>query len=196
MSRADCQVLVLVPFKAEAKLLAAILPDCRQSDSHSWNFADGRLACANSAGGEALLKMLSQELAKASYNRIILFGAAGALAPDLEIGQVFYCNRLLNGDRSIEMPVLPDLPAAVTLTVNEPVTSADEHKQHFAQYGATLVDMESFYFAEALADRDLAGAIIRFVSDTERQPFVLPFPDSIKKGITGCRRQIINSLFT
>lgn len=192
MSRADRRTLVLAPFKAEAKLLAGILPDCRYSDGSSWDFSGGRLVCANAAGCEALLKLLNQALAEAGYSRTVLFGAAGALAPNLETGQVFHCIHLLNSSHSIEMPVSPDLLPATLLTVDKPVTRADERKQLFAQYGATLVDMESFYFAEALAEKGISGAIIRFVSDTERQPFALPFLDSVKKGVTKCRRQIIN----
>ena len=81
MSSTDPQTLILAPFKAEARLLAAILPDCRQSDAASWSFKGGRLATANAAGGAPLLALLDSELTQASYRRIILFGAAGALAP-------------------------------------------------------------------------------------------------------------------
>ena len=191
MSPTDPQTLILAPFKAEARLLAAILPDCRQSDAASWSFKGGRLATANAAGGAPLLALLDRELAQASYRRIILFGAAGALAPELQIGQLFCCNKLFYAGRQLELPTLPDLPPAAIVTVDLPASTRDERAQLAVKYKASLVDMESFFFAEAMQGRGLDGVVIRFISDTAEQAFVLPFPQAISKNIGKLRQQLL-----
>ena len=194
MNITDQAALILAPFKAEARLLAGILPDCRQSDAASWVFKGGRLATANAAGGTALLALLDRELAQTSYKLTILFGAAGALAPDLQIGQLFCCNRFLNAGRQFELPPLPGLPSTAVITVDQPAITRDDRAQLAAKYNASLVDMEGFFFAEAMQGRGLAGAVIRFVSDTAEQAFVLPFPVAISQNIGKFRHQLVNSL--
>ena len=191
MNPSERKTLVLAPFKAEARLLAGILPDCRQADTATWTFAGGRLATANAAGGAALIALLDRELAEITCNRIILFGAAGALTPELEIGQVLCCHTALYDDRRLELPVSTDIQATTIITVAEPVTRTEERFRLFERYSASLVDMESFFFAESLQGRGLSGAVIRFVSDTAEQAFVLPFPAAVKANIDKLRNQIL-----
>jgi nucleoside phosphorylase len=197
MTAPDLPVLILAPFKAEARLLAGILPDCRQSGAASWSFKGGRLATANAVGGAALLALLDRELAQASYRSIILFGAAGALAPELQIGQLFSCDTFFYANSQLELPAppdLPDLPPAAVVTVDQPAITRDDRAQLAAKHNASLVDMESFFFAEAMQGRGLNGAVIRFVSDTAEQPFALPFPRAISRNISELRHQIIRAL--
>ncbi|NLF96498.1 MAG: hypothetical protein GX569_07150 [Candidatus Riflebacteria bacterium] len=194
MTAPDLPVLILAPFKAEARLLVAIMPDCRQSDAASWFFRGGKLVTANAAGGAPLLALLDSELTQASYRRIILFGAAGALAPEQQLGQLFCCNRLFYADRQLELPPLPDLPTAAIITVDQPAITRDDRAQLAAKYGASLVDMESFFFAEAMQGRGLNGAVIRFVSDTAEQPFVLPFPPAIARNISNARSPLLKAI--
>jgi len=194
MTAPDLSVLILAPFKAEARLLAGILPDCRQSDAASWFFKGGRLVTANAAGGDPLLALLDRELAQASYRRIILFGAAGALAPELQIGQLFCCNKLFYAGRQLELPTLPDLPLAAIVTVDQPAITRDDRTQLATKHNASLVDMESFFFAEAMQGRGLDGAVIRFVSDTAGQQFVLPFPPAIGQNISKLRPKLAKAL--
>lgn len=191
MNPSERKTLVLAPFKAEARLLAGILPDCRQADAATWAFAGGRLATANAAGGAALIALLDRELAEITCNRIILFGAAGSLTPELEIGQVLCCHTALYDDRRLELPVSTDIQATTIITVDEPVTRAEERFRIAERYSASLVDMESFFFAEAMHGRGLSGAVIRFVSDTAEQAFVLPFPPAVKENIGRLRNQIL-----
>lgn len=185
------KTLILAPFKAEAVLLAGILPDCQHVDAATWTFAGGQLATANAAGASALIALLDRELAETASNRIILFGAAGALAPELEIGQVLCCHTALYDDRRLELPVSTDIQATTIITVDEPITRAEERFRLAERYCASLVDMESFFFAEAIQGRGLSGAVIRFVSDTAEQAFVLPFPPSVKANIGKLRNQIL-----
>ncbi|PKL48955.1 MAG: hypothetical protein CVV42_08140 [Candidatus Riflebacteria bacterium HGW-Riflebacteria-2] len=194
MSPTDPQTLILAPFKAEARLLAAILPDCRQSDAASWFFKGGRLVTANAAGGDPLFALLDRELTQASYRRIILFGAAGALAPELQVGQLFCCNRFFYACRQLELPAPADLPPAAVVTVDQPAITRDDRAQLAAKYDASLVDMESFFFAEAMQGRELNGAVIRFVSDTAEQVFVLPFPPAVSRNISQARSLILKAL--
>lgn len=194
MTAPDMPALILAPFKAEARLLAAILPDCRQSDAVSWNFKGGRLVTANAAGATALLALLDRELKQTGYRHIILFGAAGALAPELQVGQLLCCNRLFYAGCQLELPTLPDLQLAAIVTVDQPAITRDDRTQLATKHNASLVDMESFFFAEAMQGRGLNGAIIRFVSDTAEQAFVLPFPEVIRDNIQSYRLQILKSI--
>ncbi|PKL43400.1 MAG: hypothetical protein CVV41_10095 [Candidatus Riflebacteria bacterium HGW-Riflebacteria-1] len=194
MNPSERKTLILSPFKAEARLLAGILPDCRQTDATSWTFAGGRLATANAAGCAPLIALLERELARAGYLRVILFGAAGALTPDLQIGQLFCCNTLIYGDRKLDLPNTTDLPTAAIVTVDQPATTKESREQLATKHNASLVDMESFFFAEALQGRGLSGAVIRFVSDTAEQAFVLPFPPAVKANIGKLRNQILRAI--
>ncbi|HAE40351.1 MAG TPA: hypothetical protein DCG57_17210 [Candidatus Riflebacteria bacterium] len=206
MSQPERKALILAPFKAEARLLAGVLPDCRQADATSWTFADGRLATANAAGCAALIALLEHELAQASYLRVVLFGAAGALAPELQIGQLFCCNTFVYADRKLnlpnttglptmtDLPAKVDLPTAAIVTVDQPALTKRDREQLATKHNASLVDMESFFFAEALQGRGLPGAVIRFVSDTAEQAFALPFPPAVKANIGKLRNQILRAI--
>lgn len=190
MTAIEQPILILTAFKPEARLLAAILPDCRQSDASNWTFKGGKLTTANAAGGDALLALLDFELSQADYLRIILFGAAGALVPELKIGQVYACDSLFYAGRKMALPFSKEFPTASVVTVDQPVTTKEDRIRLAENYHAQLVDMESFFFAEALHDRGLSGAVIRFVSDTAEQAFRLPFPETVKSGITDVRGKL------
>ena len=188
-------LLILAPFKAEAKLIAGILPDCRQNGSCGWNFAGGRLAAANASGGGALLTLLDREFASQNYNCVVLFGAAGALTPEIELGQLFNCSRFIHAEQTLDLTVSAALPAATVITVDQPVFSSEARSRLNTSFNASLVDMESFFFAKCMHEKSQSCAVIRFVSDTASTPFALPFPASIAQNIGKLRAKIIEVLF-
>jgi len=189
------QLLILAPFKAEARIIAAILPDCRQSATSGWDFSGGRLATGNASGRDALFLLLNKELSGINYDRIVLFGAAGALAPGLEIGQLFNCNRFIHADLKLDLPVSTALPTATVVTVDQPVVANEARCQLNTSFNASIVDMESYFFAAAMHEKSQNCAVIRFVSDTASTPFALPFPASIIQNIARHRAQIIEVFF-
>jgi len=195
VTNSESRLLILTAFKAEARLLAAILPDCHQSGSGRWEFAGGKLASGNAAGREALLGLLNKELAELNYDRIVLFGAAGALAEELELGQLFICNKFIHADMKLDLSITAALPAATIVTVDQPVFSKEARMQLCNASTASLVDMESFFFAMAMHEQSRSCAVIRFVSDTASTPFALPFAGSIAQNIARHRARIVAALF-
>jgi adenosylhomocysteine nucleosidase len=129
------------------------------------------------------------ERALAAYpevDMIITVGVAGALSPNLEVGDIVVASRFVldGGDaedrrRGIEMEprrveavqnLLNELGFAVSagclLTSGGVVASADEKREARFRHSAIAVDMESAAIALAVASRDLPLICIRSIMDT------------------------------
>lgn len=181
----------LCPFRAEAKLLTSVLPDCRSIDSNHWKFKSGEIFTWNGAGGEKLQSALQGFAGLHNFDRIVLFGAAGALAPNLEIGDIFSVSTAIYDSRRVEIAPATGFLAAETVTVDAPVLAAADRQALFSQTGAVMADMESFFLISGLPKLAAKLEVIRFISDTAAVPFSLPFSDKIKKSVCKMRKLFI-----
>lgn len=101
--------LIVCPFAAEAKLLTSLLPNCRQIDNRTWQSKAAVVQTFNGCGEKAVLDYLNTSSDWQNFGKVVLFGAAGALAPEIEPGQVFVCNQLLFDIHKIALePRVPD----------------------------------------------------------------------------------------
>lgn len=171
--------LFLSPFKAEARLLAAILPDCHAKGNQHWQFNGGEIFTWNGAGPEKMFAALNSFADLAKFSRLVLFGAAGALNPILKIGQLFSASSARFEQQEIEATALTGFGPAKIVSVKEPVMAAEKRLLLFSQSGAAIVDMESFFFIEKFQNTDCEAYVIRFISDTASTPFKLPFSEEI-----------------
>lgn len=102
------EILVICPFTAEARLLASLLPNCRQINNRTWQSRAVVIQTFNGCGREPLLDYLNASTNWQKFSRVVLFGAAGALASAIEPGQVFTCNQLLFDIQKITLePLVP-----------------------------------------------------------------------------------------
>ena len=184
-------LLVICPFKAEARLLAAILPDCQKLNSSEWSFSGGYLATPDAAGGEALLALARAWQQKITPARATLFGSAGALVEQMSVGELYVCTTLHCEEQRLSLPAQTCLPEAVSLTTDVAVTARSERQRLAVSSGAKLVNMEDYHFASFLLHAKIAGTIIRFISDTSEQQFSLPFGQKIREAILLHRHEIL-----
>ena len=184
----DPGILFLCPFKAEAKVLAALLPECRQADARHWKCKGGQIYTWNGAGEQPLLAALADQQMPAGFNRFILFGSAGALAPEIETGRFFAAGEVTDGETSLVGRVPTGFEPAKILTVKRAIFEPGRRLKAWQKTGAELVDMEAFYFIRHFATTGQAAAVIRFVSDTADEPFSMPFSQGLLEKIAGQRK--------
>ncbi len=195
------ETFIFAPYLAEAKIIAAGLPGCRKKTGNSWNFKGGELATINNCGMEPMQNFFAGFNRWECFSRFWLFGSAGAIDENSELGQVFICNRFLSQNAVIEsnsgsMPTAlkNSIATAVSFTVDEPVMTPADRKILHLSSGAGLVDMESFHFAKIMNEQKMDFMVIRFVSDTASTPFSLPFAPQIVKRANLELKKIISCL--
>lgn len=181
-----CSTLFLCPFKAEAQLLTAVLPGVKLQSSCHWQFNGGEIFTWNAAGPKRMLTALSSLKNLPDFSNLVLFGCAGALDPTLQIGQLFSASSVEFDQQKIMLNPATGLAAAGVVCAKEPVTEAEERLRLFSSSGASIVDMESFFFVHFVQKFLPTGRnifVIRFVSDTASTPFKLPFVQVIHQQI-------------
>lgn len=176
-------ILYLCPFQAEARLLASILPDCRATALGRRVFNNGEILTWNAAGPQALANALQQHGKLHEFSRIILFGAGGALSPDLRIGDLFAASSVSDGGKKLRLNVPAGFAGCELFSARQPILSAADRQNAFLRHATEMVDMEGFWFAEKFSDSAQPTAIIRFVSDTATEPFKLPFSEAIVRNL-------------
>jgi hypothetical protein len=103
---------------------------------------------------------------------IIACGFAGALSPELRVGDVLLASGVVEpgvGDVhwGTAMPTeLGDLPVGRLVTAKRLVATTADKGSMYSQTQAIMVDMESAAIAEACQKRGVQCAIIRSISDT------------------------------
>lgn len=200
--------LYLVPFKQEAKLLTAILPNCHQVKNGNWggewSFNNGYIICWNQAGGVGVYDIVNRISDFSQYSEVIMFGSAGSLAHDLSMGQIFCCTTVKNTNGGHwQIAALPGFPECGILSTEALVFDNGKRDELWQKYQCELVDMETAAFAELAASGVFGSArvgAIRFVSDTydilpEIDPltnnFTGKFPPEVRIGITKYRKCLI-----
>lgn len=189
---ADKKILFLCPFKAEAKLLTSILPDCRAIDNTHWHYKYGQVITWNGSGQAPLMQAVASINDPGQFSRLVLFGAAGALDPEYTIGQVFTCESVHYQQCTIQLDPPPDFVSTKQITVDQPALTGEARDSLFQNTGSRIVDMEGYFFAQQMQSLQLKFAIIRFISDTATQPFALPFSKLIKLELIKYRNNFFN----
>lgn len=166
--------LFLVPFKAEAKLLTSIFPNCKSiTDSrfpNHWTFKGGEIISWNIAGKAGMQDTIEKVGIYDNFSSVILFGSCGSLSPNLKLGQIFSCKTIKDTNHSIfELPIPEDFENKDLLCTDDLILDNEERKKLWEEYNCHIVDMEGSVFAN-FADKGYFGKanpyIIRFVSDT------------------------------
>ena len=93
---------------------------------------------------------------------IIVLGCAGALNPEMKIGQTFIISSVGLKTPLEKMPIPPELahfPTASLLTQPKVVKTPNEKEELFQKTQADLVDCEMGYLWEQLNDRNRENII-------------------------------------
>jgi len=103
-------------------------------------------------------------ISESNFDRLIFYGIAGGLSPNLDAATVYQATILCNEQGQRVELCHADHPVTF-LTVAEPAASV-EHKQRLReQTGADLVDTESFPVAQLAGRHDLPATFLRAISD-------------------------------
>jgi len=141
---------------------------------------------------------LERALGLARVSRILVIGYAGALDPNLEVGDLVVVRKaLLRGDHSgpaleesqvagswelADYDVLPEIgiSAGLRISAGDAYTSPyvvgkPEHKRLlYERFHASVVDMETAALARAAASRGISLSCVRVVSDNAHDSFLAP----------------------
>ncbi|PYV48261.1 MAG: hypothetical protein DMG92_14160 [Acidobacteria bacterium] len=116
-------------------------------------------------GAEAIIARYSPEL-------LISAGIAGALVPELRVGDTVFPTVVIDArdasrhETSIRDPALSNSPLARTVLVSSPeVAGAAQKRQLAKSYGAHLVDMEGASVARAAQVHNLPFLAVKGISD-------------------------------
>ena len=166
--------LYLVPFKAEAKVLLSILPNCKKTENtlskNRWEYKGGEIISWNEVGLDPFRKIVKKIGDFDKYSSVILFGSAGSLSPNLKLGEIFSCTTVKDTENGCwSMPALEGLTSNSLLTTKALVFDNNKRMEYFKKYNCNLVDMEASAFSELASEglfKQAKTYIIRFISDT------------------------------
>ena len=166
--------LYLVPFKAEAKVLLSIMPNCRKkTDSifpNHWEYKGGEVISWNKMGLEPFREIVKKIGNFDKFSSVVLFGSAGSLSPDLKLGDIYTCTTIKDSENnSWQMPILEGLTPNSLLTTKALVFDNNKRLEYFKKYNCSLVDMEASVFAQLTSEgyfKQTKTYVVRFISDT------------------------------
>lgn len=139
----------------------------------------GRIAC------ERALNAL--QVRGLGAKMIIAAGVAGALAPGLPVGRVFYLTNYST------VPNRGSMAEAKVLTSERVVSSADAKRELHASSRADLIDMETEWIARYAADQEIPLVALRSISDDAAHDF--PVPEHVLFDIARQRPRMTALLF-
>jgi adenosylhomocysteine nucleosidase len=137
------------------------------------------LLTANGPGCPNALRALEAASRAATISAVVSAGFAGALAPELRVGDVFLAETVLEFGTGVEYSVnLPECAEPAVrgrlLTIDSVAQDAGT-KGRLRQIGADAVDMEAAALARAAQARQLPFYCVRAVSDDARTSFAVDF---------------------
>jgi uridine phosphorylase len=161
----------------------------------AWGILNGQLAmlAAHGPGRENARQAVQTACAQFAVSALISTGVAGALDPDLRVGDTFLPNLVIEFQTQVEYAVR--LPAVYPegarrgrlLTVDTVIQDADS-KADLRESGADAVDMEASAVAAEAEARGLPFYCVRAISDGAETSFPLDFnrarrPDGTFSGL-------------
>lgn len=132
----------------------------------------GRGIIVIAGGGDADRLELELEMLAGSATALLSSGLAGALAPDLDVGDVVIGSACFGVDTTQSaLPGqlarwLPEARLGLIAAGDRATASADEKQLLYARTSALAVDMESHVAARVAARHGLPFAALRVISDT------------------------------
>lgn len=139
--------------------------------------SEWRIRCVTTGmGGRRSRAFLLKELAERPPSFLIFTGAAGALSPQVSLGQVIlpeswaledgrrFSGSVLLREKLQEIPNL--LSPGLGLTVNRPVLRPRTRTRLHRETGALICDMEAAHALEAARIRQVPALALKVVSDT------------------------------
>lgn len=146
-----------------------IAHDDQQFKVYEANYA---VAICGGIGPESARRAAEAVIAKYSPEVLISAGVAGALVPELHVGEVIFPEVIVNTqDGSRHQTAIPESPIknsplARTVLASYPQIATPEQKKQLAKsYGAHAVDMESAAVALAAEKHHLPLVAIKAISD-------------------------------
>lgn len=143
-------------------------------DGRSFTFYESNYAVlvCGGIGGEAARRAAEAAVVKYSPEVIVSAGIAGALVPELHVGETIFPALVIDAqDGSRHPTAIQNAPVANTAlgrttVVSSPQISGTAQKQQLAKsYGAQAVDMESAAVARAAMTHNLRFIAIKSISD-------------------------------
>lgn len=149
----------------------------REVDCLPHNDPDLIIACAGANPERA--ESISRELIEQGCGALLSFGIAGALAPELKVGDIIVATDVVD-DKGLKLPsaenwrnrVLDRLPktkgavkSGIIYGSDQAITSAQQKSQLYEKTGALSVDMESHRMARVAASASVPFLAIRVISD-------------------------------
>lgn len=175
-AHADIGIVCALPIE-----LGSFLSRCERPRSYAeagFTFRGGiydgiRIAVAESGTGMARARKATEALLAAhSPTWVVSCGFAGALRPDLHVGDMLVVDHVVNGaghELQIDVKMAADphrrLSVGRLLTTDKIVHTAVEKKQLAESSGALAVDMETWAVASVCRDRKQKFLAFRVISD-------------------------------
>ena len=139
------------------------------------------LLAANGAGRENAAKTVRLAAERHSLSTVISTGFAGALDPELKVGDAFVASQVIQHDGGLKYPV--ELPANATetraktgvLLTIDTVAQDSITKARLRECGANAVDMEASAVAEQAALLGVPFYCMRAISDEAQSDFGIDF---------------------
>jgi adenosylhomocysteine nucleosidase len=160
------RILVLTALDVEARGLARHL-GLDPVHASSWpRYAGGRLEI--SVVGLGARALAERGEAWPAPNVVVSAGACGALAPELEVGELVTPETVLgpDGQRHATAALAGLARRGTLLTTDQVVGDGAAKARLWLETGALAVDMESAAILRWAADRGVRGVVLRGVSDT------------------------------
>lgn len=147
---------------------------------------DGAFVCQTGIGRERALQAAEAVLSQLTPSLVLSVGVAGGLAPSIAVGEVVVCTHVDHEshrhsdseqtiysdqyllDAALEVAREPGVAvrAGTSITVDEAAWGPAEKAAHHAWKAHDIVEMESFWIAEATVKRGLPFLAVRSVSDS------------------------------
>jgi len=152
-------------------------------------------------GGEKASAVYRQFLKKYTPELVINAGFAGALDPEIDVGEIhkislFAYKQNVIYQKELKLYDLIDLTEIEILTVDEAVLSRKKREQIFNFHKFRIVDMESYHLADISENFDIPFISIKIISDLADEKSLMQFPLNVKKfrtRLTTILNKIINS---
>jgi adenosylhomocysteine nucleosidase len=180
----DGPTLVLAPLPEELRALRQRLtpiervhvPGLRRACRGSLQGSPTVLAVTGD-GERKALRGIETALATFRPSHLLVIGVAGALTPELDVGDVIAARQVLQPDGQPREPshellaraVESGIPAGTVLTTTRLATTPEEKARLAVQPGVAapaVVDLESAFYAQAADAAGVPWLVLRAVSDT------------------------------
>lgn len=131
------------------------------------------------------------------FGPIVVVGTAGALHPQLKVGDCFIVSQLYNSDSKTWIPIsspypIQFLPSAKAISQDGILSRPNEKLKLFQNTEADIVDCESFYLWDELNER-LRSKLIIIRGVVDRQRDNIDFFNGFRLNFTKCSQPL--SLF-